>query len=150
MDQGGFFMCDILSMKTLEDMKAGYATLGVAGYTLPVPFRVRGQTVECRVPTWSGVGDLLEITRQVTRQVTLVVVQNSENGLRWVFLRGLGVKVTINSGGIVDIQPDSDEALEQELSERIVAAQSLLVDINTGATVSSKAFLKAVEEALSP
>ena len=60
------------------------------------------------------------------------------------------VKVTINSGEIVDIQPDSDEALEQELSERIVAAQSLLVDINTGATVSSKAFLKAVEEALSP
>jgi hypothetical protein len=86
MDQGGFFMCNILSIKTLEDMKAGYATLGVAGYTLPVPFRVHGQTVECRVPTWSGVGDLLEITRQVT----LVVVQNSESGLRWVFLRGLG------------------------------------------------------------
>ncbi len=59
------------------------------------------------------------------------------------------VKVTIESGRIVDIQPGSDGALEQELSERIVAAQSLLVDINTGATVSSKAFLKAVEEALS-
>lgn len=79
-------MCNILSIKTLEGMKAGYATLGVGGYTLPVPFRVRGQKVECRVPTWSGVGDLLEITRQVT----LVVVQNSESGLRWVFLRGLG------------------------------------------------------------
>ncbi len=79
-------MCNILSMKTLEGMKAEYATLGVAGYTLPVPFRVRGQSVECRVPTWSGVVDLLEISRQVT----LVVVQNSESGLRWVFLRGLG------------------------------------------------------------
>ena len=60
------------------------------------------------------------------------------------------VEVTIKNGRIVNIQPDSDEALEQELSERIVAAQSLQVDINTGATVSSKAFLKAVEEALSP
>lgn len=79
-------MCDILSTKTLEDLKAEYATLEVAGYTLPVPFRVCRQTVECRVPTWSGVADLLE----TTRQVTLVVVQNSENGLRWVFLRGLG------------------------------------------------------------
>ena len=60
------------------------------------------------------------------------------------------VEVTIKNGEIVDIQTGSDEALEQELSDRIVAAQSLLVDINTGATVSSKAFLKAVEEALSP
>ena len=60
------------------------------------------------------------------------------------------VEVTIKNGEIVDIQTGSDEALEQELSERIVAAQSLQVDINTGATVSSKAFLKAVEEALSP
>ncbi len=60
------------------------------------------------------------------------------------------VKVTVESGSIMDIQPNSRGALEQELSDRIVAAQSLLVDINTGATVSSKAFLKAVEEALSP
>ncbi len=60
------------------------------------------------------------------------------------------VEVTIKNGEIVNIQQNSDEALEQELSDRIVAAQSLLVDINTGATVSSKAFLKAVEEALSP
>ncbi len=60
------------------------------------------------------------------------------------------VKVTIEGGRIVDVQPDSGGALEQELSERIVASQSLLVDIDTGATVSSKAFLKAVEEALSP
>lgn len=59
------------------------------------------------------------------------------------------VKVTIEGGRIVDAQPDSGGALEQELSERIVARQSLLVDIDTGATVSSKAFLKAVEEALS-
>ncbi len=58
------------------------------------------------------------------------------------------VKVTVADGRIMDIQPDSGEALEQKLSERIIAAQSLRVDIDTGATVSSKAFLKAVEEAL--
>lgn len=59
------------------------------------------------------------------------------------------VKVTIEGGRIINVQPDSGGALEQELSERIVAKQSLLVDIDSGATVSSKAFLKAVEAALS-
>jgi uncharacterized protein with FMN-binding domain len=39
--------------------------------------------------------------------------------------------------------------LEKELTDRIIASQSLDVDINTGATVNSKAFLKAVEAALS-
>lgn len=58
------------------------------------------------------------------------------------------VKVIIEEGRIVDIQPDSGGSLEQELSKRIIASQSLQVDIDTGATVSSKAFLKAVEEAL--
>jgi len=38
--------------------------------------------------------------------------------------------------------------LEQELTDRIIASQSLDVDINTGATVNSNAFLKAVESAL--
>ena len=60
------------------------------------------------------------------------------------------VKVTVEGGRIVDIEPDSDEALVQELSERIIARQSLMVDIDSGATVSSKAFLKAVGKALSP
>ena len=60
------------------------------------------------------------------------------------------VTVTTESGRIVDIQPDSGGALEEELAERIVTSQSLLVDIDSGATVSSKAFLKAVEEAILP
>ena len=59
------------------------------------------------------------------------------------------VEVTVVDGKIVNIQPDSGQALELELSERIIARQSLQVDIDTGATVSSKAFLKAVEKALS-
>ncbi len=59
------------------------------------------------------------------------------------------VTVIVEDGKIVDVQPDSSEALVLELSERIIARQSLQVDIYSGATVSSKAFLKAVEEALS-
>jgi len=60
------------------------------------------------------------------------------------------VEITIQDGKIVDIQIEDGEALERELSERIIANQSLDVDINAGATVSSKAFLKSVEKALTP
>ena len=35
------------------------------------------------------------------------------------------VEVTVVDGKIVDIQPDSDQALALELSERIIARQSL-------------------------
>jgi len=59
------------------------------------------------------------------------------------------VTVTIVDGKITEVRPENGQALELELSERIIASQSLQVDIDTGATVSSKAFLKAVEEALS-
>ena len=58
------------------------------------------------------------------------------------------VKVTIEGGRIVAIQPENSGSLERELSEQIMARQSLQVDIKTGATVSSNAFLKAVEDAL--
>ncbi len=58
------------------------------------------------------------------------------------------VTVTVEDGKIMDIQPDNGQALELELSERIITSQSLQVDIDTGATASSKAFLKAVEKAL--
>lgn len=103
-------------------------------------------------------GGLFAVTRGLTEMQELVVNDVNPGKLpdgvyagefsryRWSNI----VEVTIKNGRIVDIQTDSDDALEQELSERIVAAQSLQVDINTGATVSSKAFLKAVEEALSP
>ncbi len=59
------------------------------------------------------------------------------------------VKVTIEEGRIVAIEPENGGNLERELSEQIMARQSLQVDIKTGATVSSNAFLKSVEDALS-
>ncbi len=58
------------------------------------------------------------------------------------------VTVIIESGRIVEIQSVNDGDLELELSEQIIARQSLEVDITSGATVSSNAFLKAVEDAL--
>ncbi len=66
------------------------------------------------------------------------------NQYRWTYR----VNVTVQDGKIVDIQFDNGGTLEQELAERIITKQSLDVDINTGATVNSKAFLKAVEKAL--
>ena len=66
------------------------------------------------------------------------------NQYRWTYR----VTVTVQDGKIVYIQFDNGGTLEQELAERIITKQSLDVDINTGATVNSKAFLKAVETAL--
>ncbi|MDW7674235.1 MAG: hypothetical protein SCK28_06850 [Bacillota bacterium] len=70
-------------------MGVGFAILGVTSYALPVRFRVRGQFVECGVPTWSGVGDLLE----KAEKITLVAVQNYGTNLRWLFLKGAGTVV---------------------------------------------------------
>ena len=82
-------MSNILNTQTLRDLDAQFAILGVAGYALPVRFLVRGSVVECPVPTWSGVGDLLE----KMEEVTLVAVQNSDTYLRWFFLRGTGTVI---------------------------------------------------------
>jgi len=78
-------------------------------------------------------------------QIADKVYPGEFNRYRWSY----GVEVTVQGGKIVDIQFDNGGALEKELTERILASQSLDVDINTGATVNSKAFLKAVEAALS-
>lgn len=79
-------MSNILNAKMLETIGTRYVTLGVAGYSLPVRFRVSGYIVECAVPTWSSVSDLLE----KTEVVTLVAAQNSGTNLRWIFLWGIG------------------------------------------------------------
>jgi hypothetical protein len=79
-------MSNTLTTKILETLGTRHAVLGVAGYALPVRFRVRGSIVECGVPTWSGASDLLE----KKKEVTLVVVKNLDTNLRWLFLRGDG------------------------------------------------------------
>lgn len=79
-------MSNILTTQILETMGTRHAVLGVDGYALPVRFRVCGPIVECSVPTWSGVSELLE----TIEEVTLVAVKNSEANLSWIFLRGEG------------------------------------------------------------
>lgn len=79
-------MSNILTPQILETMGTGYAVLGMGGYSLLVRFRVCGLIVECSVPTWSGLSDLLE----KIEEVTLVVIKNSETDLSWVFVRGTG------------------------------------------------------------
>ncbi|MGE5509585.1 MAG: hypothetical protein ACM3RP_14040 [Chitinophagales bacterium] len=79
-----------LDLQTLAAMNASVAILGVGRYALPVRFRVKGRAVECPVPTWSGVGDLLE----QPGEVTLVTIEETPSGLRWLFLRGLATVLT--------------------------------------------------------
>jgi hypothetical protein len=79
-------MSDILTAKTLEALGVRYAVLGADGYALPVRFRVRGPFVECSVPTWSGIGELLE----KAEEVTLAAVKSSGDDLCWLFIRGQG------------------------------------------------------------
>jgi len=77
-------MNTVLNTQTLEAMGTRVTILGDGRYALPVPFRVRGTVVECRVPTWSGVGDLLE----EPGEVTLVAADETGPYLRWLFIRG--------------------------------------------------------------
>ncbi len=78
------------------------------------------------------------------------VYSGSFEGYRW----SNTVEVTVESHKIKDIQIVKKHSFQRdelvnELSERIIQQQSLKVDVVTEATVSSKAFLKAVEDALS-
>ncbi|MBI9108278.1 MAG: FMN-binding protein [Spirochaetales bacterium] len=77
-----------------------------------------------------------------------------EGGMyRW---RANKVNVTVSSGKVtvIDLQDLSDSgdgfAERRELYNRIIEAQSLQVDVISGATLTSKAYLKGVEIALSP
>jgi hypothetical protein len=86
-------MKDLLSTQALAELKTRVAVLSVGRYALPVRFRIRDWTVECQVPTWSGVGDLLDLPGAEPPQVTLVAVEEMEPHLRWVFIRGAAAQV---------------------------------------------------------
>jgi uncharacterized protein with FMN-binding domain len=65
------------------------------------------------------------------------------------------VRVTVASGKVAKIESiRSAENWDKEsaamLYDRVIAAQSLLVDTISGATLTSKAYLQAVENALIP
>lgn len=58
--------------------------------------------------------------------------------------------VTVSSGKVTAIQlaTSKETGQHQTLYDRVIQAQSLQVDIISGATLTSKAFLQAVENAL--
>ena len=62
------------------------------------------------------------------------------------------VAVTVGGHRITDIKslkgPAGREGIRQDLTQRVIDAQSPAVDAVSGATADSKAFLKAVENAL--
>jgi len=72
-----------------------------------------------------------------------------ENG-RW----SNDVEVTVMDHRITDIRcigsgsPDGREELRQEVTDAVIAQQQMDVDTVSGATATTKSFLKAVEDAL--
>jgi len=68
--------------------------------------------------------------------------------------RANACQVTVSSGKVTAIQmveskdPGKENTPPEELYERVVQAQSLKVDTISGATLTSKAYLQAVENAL--
>lgn len=77
------------------------------------------------------------------------VYPGSYEGGRWTNQ----VNVTVVQGKITDITPTQKvtfdlPAVFQELTQKVIAQQTTLVDTVAGATVTSKAYLKAIENAL--
>lgn len=79
----------MLTIQTLAATGARVGILSAGQYALPVCFRIRDAAVECRVPSWTGIGD--ELGRQ--DDLLLVVVTEADAALRWFFLRGPGARV---------------------------------------------------------
>jgi len=75
--------------------------------------------------------------------------EGAYDGARW----SNSVRVTVKDGKITDIEVvktptfSKPETIDQ-LTERVIEAQSTGVDVVSGATLDSKAILKAVENAL--
>ena len=80
-----------------------------------------------------------------------VYIGEYEGGMyKW---RANRVKVTVSAGKVVKIEPisgveDLEKGGTQMLYDRVIASQTLQVDAVSGATLTSKAYLQAVENAL--
>lgn len=78
------------------------------------------------------------------------VYEGTYNSGRW----SNTVAVSVNSGRITDIKIKKDvtfakEDTSKKLFENVIKTQNTTVDTISGATVTSKAYLKAIENALS-
>ncbi|ERJ11988.1 FMN-binding protein [Haloplasma contractile] len=95
-----------------------------------------------------------EVNKTIVNDVDLTTIEDGVyigefEGHRW----SNKVKVDIDDHKIVDIitmgdQLFNDEQVKNELFEQVIEEQSVDVDVVSGATISSKAYLKAIENAL--
>ncbi|MEC9488333.1 MAG: FMN-binding protein [Halanaerobium sp.] len=77
------------------------------------------------------------------------IYQGEYQGGRW----SNKVEVTVKDNQITDIEIIDDVTFQlnevtQKLIDRVIEAQSLAVDVISGSTVTCKAYLKAIEDAL--
>jgi uncharacterized protein with FMN-binding domain len=94
-------------------------------------------------------GKNVEISSIDASSVKDGVYEGSYDSGRW----SNKVAVTVKAGKITDIQIKDDvafakEGLSDELFGRVIGSQNTDVDAVTGATVTCKAYLKAIENAL--
>ena len=92
---------------------------------------------------------LIEITDLNITQINNGIYIGSYSHNRW---RNT-VEVTVDKGQIVSIKPIKTVLFERnditnELFKRVLAEQKLNVDTISGATITSKAYLKSIENAL--
>lgn len=92
---------------------------------------------------------LIEITDLNITQLNNGIYTGSYSHSRW---RNT-VEVTVDKGQIVSIKPIKTVLFERnditnELFKRVLAKQKLNVDTISGATITSKAYLKSIENAL--
>jgi len=85
--------------------------------------------------------------------VDLSVISNGDySGMYDCYRWSNTVKVTVADHRITDIMivkgPSGREGVRRDLKDKIIQAQSPAVDTVSGATADSKAYLKAVENAL--
>ncbi len=100
--------------------------------------------------------DLINYNREIENlQIESPKIENLQDGEyegeHTVYAIEARVRVRIHSGEIVaiDLEHEHERGYNaEEITERVIHAQSLGVDMVTGATQSSKVILKSIEKAL--
>lgn len=104
-----------------------------------------------------GINHYSEMQIEAAQQEALEIVEDGRHtGVAEGFRDDVEVEVEIEDGLIVDFAveeddtPDYGDKAAEEMTERILEAQSLEVDTVSGATITSEAIIEAAEEAIQP
>lgn len=114
---------------------------------IAILFVLIGLTLAAALPGLTEVTDL-DIESVDLTQIPDGSYTGSYDSYRW----STTVEVTILDHRITDIQPvktqDGRDSLNEDLKEKVLSEQTVDVDAVSGATASSNAYLKAIENAL--